>query len=498
MEKPAATVVLHPAQARTEQVNRELSPDEPGATAIHPEGRQPLPCTESGSAHPAPAGTAGPSESGEDFLADLAERATHLERFRHERRRSLGEISTLRAENRWEDILALFHPVEEKAPDLDAVGLAHALRGEIAFALGHLGRYEEAIALYGVCAEAEPSNFYFHAGLAYTAYDSLYAAKTRKVMLHPAERKSRTELAHRHFSAAQALRPDAVTNFYRQGMLFKQIQGKPDKGLPLFETAVRNWRAYPEEKKQSHHQERKNYVKALYQLASCLLDGGQPRHALEHLEACIREDETSAHLSDVHKYFALGKVHFHLGSYDAARQALEVAAARGEPSEDDYVFELLARVHLARNDTGQAWDAVHRVPSSRRRPYFRWTEADVLAARGDQDKACRVLHDAAERDRRGSHKALIRLARLEFGRGRFEQSLVAALKACDFFLANYQNPYFDGLFWAVAAILRLGRLEEAASRLEELEKLKPDYPNLGKLREMLKARRHETSVDPRA
>ncbi len=66
-------------------------------------------------------------------------------------------------------------------------------------------------------------------------------------MLHPAERKARLELAHRHFAAAQALRPQQVTNYYRQGMLFKKLQGKWEEALPLFETAIRNWRAYSPE-----------------------------------------------------------------------------------------------------------------------------------------------------------------------------------------------------------------------------------------------------------
>jgi tetratricopeptide (TPR) repeat protein len=378
-------------------------------------------------------------------------------------------------------------PVEEKAPDLEAADLAHPLKAEVAFALGHLGRYEEAIALYSACVKAEPSNFHFHAGLAYAAYDSLYAAKTRKVTLHPAERRTRIDLAHRHFAAARDLRPEAVTNFYRQGMLFKQIQGKPDKGLPLFETAVRNWRLYSEEQKQARHQERKNYVKSLYQLASCLLDGGRPRLALEQIEACIREDEASMHLSVVHKTFALGKVHFALGDLDAARRALEAAAAQADPSENDYVFELLAQVHLARRDVERAWEAVNRVPPPRRRPYFRWTEADVLAARGDLEQACRVLRAAAGRDRRGSHKALVRLARIEFRRHRYSECLEAAGKAREFFQAQYQNPFYDGLFWTAAALLRLGRPGEARSHLAELESLKPDYPHLGRLRELIEA-----------
>ena len=480
MEKQAATVIPHPANARHEEALAG-APFDAAPSGTPGPGGQPEP------AQPVDRASIPEAASGDDFLARLAEHSAQLERLRTERRRCLGEIEVLRAENRWEDILALFHPVEEKVPELEAVGLAHALRAEIGFALGHLGRYAEAIALYSACVEAEPSNFHFHAGLAYTAYDSLYAARARKVMLHPAERKARIELAHRHFAAARELRPDGVTNAYRQGMLFKQIQSRADKAPPLFETAVRNWRAYSDELRQARHQERKNYVKSLYQLASCLLDAGKPGQALHHLEDCLREDAASNHLSELHKYFALGKVHFALGDCTAALSALEAAAAHAEPAENDYVFELLARVHLTMHDAEAAMAAVNRVPGHRRRPYFRWTEADVLAARGDVEKACRILVEAADRDRRGSHKALVRLARLEFRRRRYDESLSAARKACDFFLETYRNSFFDGLFWSAAALLRLGRIDEARATLGDLEKLRPDYPNLARLKAMIEA-----------
>ncbi|MCU0588880.1 MAG: tetratricopeptide repeat protein, partial [Syntrophobacteraceae bacterium] len=492
----AATVVLHPARSR----GVEAEGAEPSRPAVPQERevRQPLPGADPDAPGATPVPDGSPHAPGEDFLAGLARHSPHLDRLRRERRRSLGEMDALKAEKRWEDILALFHPVEEKAPDLDAVGLAHALRAEIAFALGHLGRHAEAIALYTACVEAEPNNFHFHSGLAYTAYDSLYAARSRTVTLHPAERRSRIDLAHRHFAAAQTLRPDGVTNFYRQGMLYKQIQGKRDQGLPLFETAVRNWRARSDQEKQARHQERKNYVKSLYQLASCLLDAGQARRALEHLESCIREDAASPHLSDLHKHFALGKIHFALGDYPAARRALEAAAARAEPSEDDYVFELLARAHLALNEIDRARQVVSRVPPNRRRPYYRWTEADVVAASGDVDQACRILREAADRDRRGSHKALARLAQLEFRRRRYGESLSAARRACAFFQETYQNPFFDGLFWSAAALLRLGKIDEARATLAELERLQPEYPNLGKLAGMIDAARRTTPTTPEA
>ncbi len=426
------------------------------------------------------------TEAETDFLAHLARGGVDMDRLQAESQRVRGEIAALKAENRWEDILALFHPVADKLPELAATGLSLPVLREVAFCLGHAGRYDEAIAAYNACLEQDPNDFFHHSGMAYTLYDSLYAAKARQVMLHPAERRQRIEQAHAHFQAAQRLRPEGVTNYYRQGVLYKQIQNKKEKARPLFETAVRNWLAYTDEQRQVRHQERKNYVKALYQLSSCLLDEKRLQDALARLRECMAEDEASSHLSALHKHFALGKILFQMGLLEQARQALEFAAHQANPEDDDFVFELLARVYLAEKSLDKAWSAVQRVPQHKRRPYFRWTEADVLAARGETQRAKKVLEQAAERDRKGRHKALLRLVRLDFQAGNYQQCLDWAEQADAFFRQSYANPCADALFWKAGALIRLSRMDEARNIAAELEAFRPGYPFLPRLRELLK------------
>ncbi len=470
MDGKSAQIIRYPAGKATEG---------PEPEKVRPEPPVPETPEASGPRRSEPASDA-------DFLESLAGLGIEGERLLLERRRLLNEISLLRSENRWEDIVELCHPVEEKVPELSAAGLAVPLLSEAAFALGHLERFDEAIACYKRCVDAEPDHFHYHSGLAFTAYDSLYAAKGRRLMLHPAERKARIELAHRHFAAAQALRPAGVTNYYRHGMLTKQIEGKPDKALALFETAVRNWERLTDEEKKARHQERKNYVKALYQLASCLLDAARPREALETLKRCLEEDRDSDFLSNVHKHYALAKIHFHSGALDKAVLALDFAAAQADPEKHDYVFELLARTQLHRKELKKAWEAVNRVPPKRRRPYFRWTEAEVLLAHGETERARKVLMEAAERDRRARHKAYLRLARIDFAQGAFDRSFAWAREAEVFFRNQYQNPCADALFWQAAALVRLKRLEEARKAADTLGELMPWYPHLGRLRKLLR------------
>jgi hypothetical protein len=110
-------------------------------------------------------------------------------------------------------------------------------------------------------------------------------------------------------------------------------------------------------------------------------------------------------------------------------------------------IELLARVLLAMGESRRALDAVRAVPEKRRRPYVRWTEADVLCALGRLPEAKAVLLQAQERDSRSRHKTLVRLCRVEYVLGDFRASAGFAQEANRFFREKWGNPCADGLFW---------------------------------------------------
>ncbi|ROQ92051.1 tetratricopeptide repeat protein [Desulfosoma caldarium] len=419
------------------------------------------------------------------FLDDLAVQGHRVQGLQKAFQRLWAEVEGLRAEARWQEMVDLLHPVEERFPEFVEAGLGPALWGEVSFALSHLKRYDAALDLARRCVQECPDDYHAHARLGYVAYDSLYAARNREILLHPEERKARLELAHKHLATAQALRPDNVTQFYRQGMLYKALQNKPDRALPLFQTAVKNWDALDEGQKKVRHQERKNVVKALYQWASCLLALGNPKEALAVLTRCVEEDHTSQYVSMVHKYFALGKVHFALDNYTEAAQALDFAATQADGAEHDYVFELRARIALAQRRLDEAEQALARIPMARRRPYVLWTEADVLAAQGRLEQAKGVLKKAAEKDRRGRHKSLVRLAKIAFRENAIEKCLQWAQEANAFCRENYQNPHDEALFWEAAAYYRLGRMKEAWEAVSELGIYRPRYPHLAELKKKI-------------
>jgi len=428
-------------------------------------------------------------QAGDEFLAPDDIVTIKEDSLRRELHRVISEMDELARENRWDDIVSVAYPVDEKFPELVKHGLDLDVRAKVAFALGQKSRFDDAISELKICVERDPNNFHYHSSLGYTAYNSLYAAMNKEIFLRGKLRGERIELAHRHLQIAQALRPDGVTNFYRQAMLYKKIEGKTEKSIPLFQRAVDNWEDLEPEKKKARHQEHKNYVKALYQLASGLLKAGQARRALECIHKCINEDRDSNHLSLVYKYFALGKVCFELNEFDKAKDALMFALKCCEGRALDFVCELLARVWLALEKADKALETISMVPESKRRPYYRWTEADVHCALGDFAKARAVLKAAAERDKRSGHKALIRLTRIEYIHGNYRKAKEYATRAGEFFHERWGGILNDGLFWQALCAYRLGEYDEANEFALELESINPRYPKLALLLGRIRAAR---------
>ncbi len=404
-----------------------------------------------------------------------------LESAKRNQRRLLFDIAEMKHEKKWEDILSLFYPVEEKIPEIQAYGLDISVRAELVFALGQINRFDEAISELSVCIQVDPDNFYFHNSLAYTAYNSVYAAKNREIFLRGTARKERILLAHSHFRKAQELRPEGVTNFYRQGMLYKQIENKTEKSVPHFAQAVSNWDGFDVEQKKVRHQERKNFIKALFQYSSALLEVGQAQKALLYVKRCIAEDETSNHLELVFKYFALGKVCFHLNLFKEAKDSLLFALTCKSRRSIDFVYELLARTYLALDDTARALESVNKVPEKKRRPYFQWTEADVLCAMKKFPQAKKVLLKSQERDKRSRHKALMRLAKLEYILGNFSATMQYAAAADKFFQERWGNRFMEGLFMHALGAYRSGDMNKARDLAETLKGHNSRYPGLNKL-----------------
>jgi len=401
----------------------------------------------------------------------------------------LADIEELAGENRWEDIISLYHPAEEKVPELIQAGLDQKIRQKIAFALGQVRQFDEAIKVLKICVNVDPDNFYSRASLAYTAYNSLYAARNREIFLAGKIRAGRIALAHENFEKARALRPDGVTNFYRQAMLYSQIENKPEPAMALFNTACSNWENLSEKEQSRRHQEKKNYIKSLYRSASLLLDSGNGFAALDRIKKCLEQDEQTNYISLGFKYFALGKVHFCMEDYEQARTALLFAlqsSAKGRPK--DFIYELLARTWLALGKIDQALETIEKVPEKFRRPYYRWTEADVLCSAGQYDRAKKVLAEVTGRDNRSKHISLLRLVKIDYTLEAYEQAMHRAEQAIAFFREKWGNTYYEGLFWQALCTFKSGHIKESEILVTELESQCRFFPKLDKLAAMIRGR----------
>lgn len=429
-----------------------------------------------------------PSTAPGSFLCDYNGFTADSGRLCREHSRVINEILALQAENRWQDIIELFHPVDDKIPELVAVGMEIDIRDKLSFALVRLHRAEEAIAVLLSAVERQPENALIRYSIGYAALDELFTARTEKRIIPGKRKKELIELAHSHFAAARALRPESVTFCYREAILYKEIEGKTKLAAPLFERAIANWQRQSPQEQEQHHQQRPKYVKSLYHLASCLLEAGRASRSLHVLEQLEREDRDRKCIHPLFRYFAMGKVLYALNRDKEALAHLETAAHVAESHQPtDFVWELAARCALRLHQVDRAGGFIAKVPVQRRRPYVRWTEADVLAASSRVSEALQVLRQCGERDKRSRHVSLIRMCRLLLGQHSYEQALEAAVGAVRFCEETYGNPSKEALFWQAASLHLLGRNQEARDILTTLEETHFQYPHFHRLVDAIRA-----------
>ncbi len=424
----------------------------------------------------------------DDFLSTWSAFACDAGSLRKEHNRIVGEIGLLQAESRWQEIIDLFFPIENKVPEMVAAGMDTEIRVKVAFALVRAKRQEDAVQTLLVAVRQQPEDVMAHYTLGYAALDALFSVRTERKIMPAKRRHELIALAHTHFAASRTLRPESVTFFYREAILYKEIEGKPKLAIPLFEQAIRNWQTQSVQEQEQHHQQRPKYIKSLYHLASCLLQSAKAGRSLELLHTLEQQDNDRNFMHPLFKHFAFGKVLHVLGRFNEAIQYLETAGTVAEDHQPtDFVWELAARSALRLQQIDRAMGFINKVPQNRRRPYVLWTEADILAAQGRSREALRLLQKSAERDRRSRHVSLIRMARLYLGLQDYDKALEAALYAANFCKETFGNPSKEARFWQAASLYRLERNAEALEIVVELEAQHFQYPHFSRLAGMIRA-----------
>ncbi len=398
-----------------------------------------------------------------------------------QKRRLIAEINELERQRRWEDILALAYPLEEKYPLLADMEMDIEISRKLGFALVRANRHHEAVTLFETLAKKMPHDFMVVYSAGYAAYDALYCHKNRQLTLSPQEKKRLIQAAHRYFEQAARLRPDSVTLFYRRGMLFKDIEGKAKKAIPYFEKAIAHWNGLSEAEREGRHQERPKYIRSMYHLASCLLKESLASKALALLEKMVAEDEATGFVSTLFKEFALGKTLYRLGRFKEALEHLEVAAAAAENGRvPDFVHELAAGCLLMMDRPKEALRKIDKIPLKAMRPYVCWRRADILVAMGRKSEALLTLESGLERDRISKHKTLMRMARIHYGQGAYSKALTCAKKADLFYQQRFGNRLSDALFMEALCLHATGDHQQALKRLQALRQDGFSAPGFGK------------------
>jgi len=385
--------------------------------------------------------------------------------------RLLAEIRELEREKRWKDILSLAYPLEEKYPLLTDMEMDLEIRRRLGFALVRCSMHHKALKLLISVASRMEEDFLANYSVGYAAYDALYLHKNRQLSLSQKEKQALLDQAHSYFGKCARLRPDAVNAFYRRAMLYKELQDKTRKAIPLFERAIRNWDGLDQDEKEKRHQERPKFVRSLYHLASCFVRLSLPSRSLVLLERLMREDEATGFISPVFKHFAMGKTLYRLGRYKDALDHLRTAAAASEGGRPpDYVIELSAGCLLMMNQPEKALLEVDRISLKYMRPYVRWRRADILVALDRKLEALSTLEGALDRDGISRHKTLLRIARIRYSLGEYENGLSAARKAAVFYRQRYGNELLEASFLEAVCKLGMGQCHQARVLLEDLQR----------------------------
>lgn len=372
------------------------------------------------------------------------------------------ELADARRGNNWKAIAAWLPRLRRPF-----VGREAALAEEIAFALGQMRKWDEAIQLTEELYALAPSHK-LASSLAYLHYAALMdldarprdgsAAKPEGAALS-ARRDSLRDGFRRWMDDALNRRPTSVKDLYRLGIFEARLCAGHDRAaLRAFLAAIHSYEQ-GRSRGTAAVDLRVPYVRSLYAGARSALRIGDAKVARRLSFTCIREDEERNLIEPVFKLGQGARVCLVSGDLEAAERGARLALGAPGPPARDYLYGLLAEITLRRGDLvgAEAWIDVH-VPAERRTPALWRLQGDIRFAAGRLDEARAAFRSSLLRDRAGRHLTLVRLGRLDLAAGRLADAARAFEDARAFRRRTYMSDDPD----AVAALAMLAEQREAA------------------------------------
>lgn len=369
--------------------------------------------------------------------------------------------------NDWAAIAALAAELPEP---LDERALP--LAGEVAFALGRLGRYRDAAALWEDVFRLAPTARNASA-LAYVYYEA--ALVRRREPAQPLSLEEARDGFRRWVAEALALDPRSVKDLYRLGVFEAQVEHAHDKvALRALLGAVTAYRELPPRLHQRGDL-RKAYVKALYAAGRSALRLGRTRLARRLAFACHRADAEHDHIDPMHRLDLAGRACLAAGELDHAERAFRLALDAKGPPRRDHLYVRLSRVAEARGDLPEAirWLEAHTRPE--RRAAWIWRRlGDLQRDAGDLEAAIASWHASIQVDRMGKHLTWTRLGAAHAARGELARAERTYRKALDFARKRWSKDHTPALRGLTEVLAARGKTELADKLKARLRKVAPE------------------------
>jgi tetratricopeptide (TPR) repeat protein len=379
----------------------------------------------------------------------------------------LRDLAPLQERNAWSGVAAL---LPQLPAALDPAWLAPA--DKIAFALGRLRRFAEAIDLLtGAHAVlANPRRASSLAYLHYAACMELVSPPREPLPAALPERETLRDGFRRWMKLVLDAEPDSIKDLYRLGVWEAQVESRRDKpALAAFERVVAAYRALDHDTRERRHDFRKYYVKALYAAARSSMRLGNVRRARHHIFQCIREDRDRDHVAAVFKYHLAGNVCARGDELDVAERAFRLALDAAGPRDRSYVLGDLAQLALRRDTPADAvaWIEPHTRPE-RRDPSLWRLLGEARRRMGDPRAAENALRNALLKDRSARHRTLVALGDLHREQGALDQAAKDFEQAREFRRRRWMSDDLKAVEGLLAVREAQGRTKDAEGLRETL------------------------------
>ncbi|RMH66422.1 MAG: tetratricopeptide repeat protein [Calditrichaeota bacterium] len=337
----------------------------------------------------------------------------------------------LKANNRWLQLIMLLKPVMEQGNP------SRFVCSTLGFAYSQLNRYDAARYCYKIWLEQNDTPAVPLYCLGYLEYD-----------------QGNWRAAVEWFDRALEEKPDYLRCWYRRGVALFQMERIPQSAASM-QKVLDLWEALaPGDTRDSLA---KYYYKGCFYRAKCHMRLGEPRQALRYLRQLDR-DGNRFYTERAHIRYNHARVLFDLGH---PRQALDIL---NKLEARPWIALLQARCLTALKQYDQAERFFDRAVGRRPQPWALTARADFWQLRGQPARAEQDLQRALERDRKGRHKILCRIARLRMQARDLPAAAALFRKALAFKQKNWQRDDFEALT-GLAECYQLAGNEEKAREL---------------------------------